>query len=54
MPSDTNSDRRLSEFGQTWVRGTHRETGPTGSVGWYLWAGIALVMVLAAVVQATA
>ena len=47
-------DRRLSAFGETWVRETDRGAGPPGArVGWYLWAAIGLALVVALVAQAS-
>ncbi len=55
MPNNANPDRRLSQFGETWVRETDRVTAdPPATVGWCLWAAVTLVMVVVLVLQTSA
>jgi hypothetical protein len=51
MQRHVEGERRLSQFGQTWVRQTAHGGGqPPAAVGWCLWAAIAAVAVLFALV----
>lgn len=51
MERDDAGERRLSQFGETWVRQMEHEAGPPSAlVGWCLWAAIAGFTVLFALV----
>jgi hypothetical protein len=54
MEPNGEGARRLSEFGQTWVRQMEHGSGQAPAIGWCLWAAIAAVTVLFALLQAQA
>ncbi|MEJ0068063.1 MAG: hypothetical protein WDO24_04285 [Pseudomonadota bacterium] len=53
MERPAASDRTLSQFSETWVRQVARDQAPA-CVGWCLWAGVAgLTTLIALVLQSS-